>query len=87
MNKSVLNTFGTNLLHIFYFWQMIKQKYYQPYLFFKVRKISSKSFDALISELKVANILNKKWNNKQISIKRQVLIILKCFSLYRNNIF
>lgn len=48
--------------------------------------MSLENFDALVSKIEKAHIFHSQLNNIQISIKRQVLIILKCFSIYNNDI-
>lgn len=49
--------------------------------------MSLENFDTLVSELEELNRFYNQLNNIQISMKKQVLIILKYFGIYKNNIF
>lgn len=48
--------------------------------------MSLESFDALVLELKRADVFHNQLNNMQMPVKRQVLIALKRFSAYGNGI-
>lgn len=63
----------------------LNEKYHQSDLFWKAAQMSPESFDALVSELEGADVFHNQSNNAQMSVERQVLIALKRFGAYEND--
>lgn len=49
--------------------------------------MSPVSFDALVLELEGADVFHNQSNNAQMPMERQVLIALKHFGVYKNDMF